>query len=229
MSAPRSLAIIPDGNRRWAKRQGLSPMEGHRRSLYNGRCLVAAAFDMGVQFVTIWAASISNLKLRSAAEVQFLLYLVRSELKDRLRRNERIRFYLRGDWVNIIGEDPIVMELSNFLERKTTQYHGRQLTILFGYDGERDIEQAAQKLHDKGVRPTRELLRANLWTSHLPDTDLIIRTGVEGDPHDSDAFLPLQRKNTQIYNTEALCPDFTEENLRAACANFAARERRMGA
>ncbi|KKW38012.1 MAG: undecaprenyl diphosphate synthase [Candidatus Adlerbacteria bacterium GW2011_GWB1_54_7] len=221
------LAIIPDGNRRWAKKRGLPAIEGHRRSLYNGRRILQVALEHSWQ-VVVWCASRSNLESRKKEEKDFFFWMLRDELRLRLRRTDKVRFLLRGAWREFCN-DPIIPELAAAVERYTSTHHEHQLTLLLGYDGEQDIEQAAQKLHDQGIRPTRELIRANLWTAHLPNADMIIRTGVEGDPHDSDAFLPLQRKNAQLSYTEILCPDYTEEHLRAALDNFAARERRMGA
>jgi len=105
----------------------------------------------------------------------------------------------------------------------------KQITILFGYSGLTELLRATSVLFECGQRATRENLRASVWTRHLPDVDLLIRTGVEGDPHLSDLLLPLQISNTQLHFSEILWPSFTERHLDLAFEDFARRPRRKGA
>jgi len=225
---PKCLAIIPDGNRRYAQANGLPAVEGHRRGLHNAREITRVAFECGVEHVVFWGASESNLNERSVEEKTNIFKLLKLELRQRLFRTEKVRFRLRGAWQEH-ATDSAIAEMARLVEERTAKYHEHQLTLLFGYDGERDIEQAVQKLHELQVRPTRQLIREHLWTAHLPDVDMLIRTGVDGDPHDSDAFLPLQRRNAQLVFSSLRWPDFEAEHLDAAFNDFAGRERRMGA
>lgn len=150
------------------------------------------------------------------------------ELRQRLHRNDKVRFRLRGMWQEHTA-DSAIADMAQLVEQRTAKYEEHHLTLLFGYDGERDVEQATQQLFDQQVRPTKMLIREHLWTSHLPDVDILLRTGVDGDPHDSDAFLPLQRKNAQLVFSPLRWPEFDSDQLDAVFADFAGRERRLGA
>ena len=230
------VAIIPDGNRRSAARiGGISGIRVHQRGYANILAITQYMFEQGdenehVEELVIWTASESNLTGRSAEEVRHICTLGKHELRARMRSTEKVAFVMRGAWREFVN-DPILDELAQHVETKTAPYVAltkRRITALFGYDGETDVEQAAQKLHDAGIRPTKELILQNLGTYHIGNVDLLIRTGVEGDPHDSDAFLPLQRKHTKHFQTPVCWPEFSGELVDKAFADYASRPSREG-
>lgn len=225
---PRVLVITPDGNRRGSGKDAANADGPHTSGLYNCRTIAQEAFECGVEHVVIWGASESNLRERKEVEVRHLYDLLKQELQLRMRRlqQEKVAFRMCGLWKQF-SFWPGLAELVEMVERKTA-HHSRCLTVLFGYDGETDTEQATQQLFDAGIRPTKELIRSKLWTAHLPNADLMIRTAVEGDPHDSDSLLPWQRKHTQHVLSQKFWPAFGIADLHAAFEEYAKRPQRKG-
>lgn len=229
MRVPNHLAIIPDGNRRWAKARLLLPWQGHEKGVKRFWEITDAAGKAGIQRLTIWGGSYDNLAKRSEKEVAALFKILASELADpalleKLVQNE-IRFQVIGEWHKFGHAAEISQQIEN-LQNQTAQYDGKLLTILFGYDGRREMLTAVQALHENREEVNEENLRKRLWTGHLPDVDYVIRTG--GEPHWSAGFMMWHTANSQFYFTEELWPDFDEEKLKTALEEFERRERRMG-
>jgi len=225
---PKHLVAIPDGNRRWAKERGLVPWEGHREGVKKFWEVCEEAFDMGVPYFTFWAASEDNLKKRSRIEVKFLVLLLKKEVFDkslfaRLEKDE-MRLRVFGRW-NEILKDKKLEETIRDLEKKTAKFEKHNLTILFGYDGKREMIEAIEAL-----RRTKEInyekVKQSLWTGDLPPVDYVIRTG--GEPHWSAGFMMWLTADSQFYFTEKLWPDFGEKELHKALEEYSLRERRMG-
>lgn len=228
MTVPRSLVIIPDGNRRWAQSHGHSTQVGHTYGLFNCRRIADAAFARGVKHVVLWAASESNLHRRDPRETKHIFRLLRKELLYRSKQASQVKvgFHLCGAWQEA-NSDPELVELVEEAHRRTAS-HEKHLTVLFGYSGITELVFAAERAAQAGVI-TKETIRRHLWTSHVPDIDLLIRTGVDGDPHWSDLLLPWQLQNTQLYFSEVCWPAFTIAHLEAAFDDYARRIRRAGA
>ena len=146
---PRHIAVIPDGNRRWARSRGLPPGEGHRRGVKNFHDIMDRAFLRGISCFTFWAASEDNLTKRSRLEVKLLVTLLRSELaskefKERLMRDKvRIRFV--GRWNEILHDAGLAKEI-HAIEAKTAHFKGSHLTVLFGYDGRQEMVAAVKEI-----------------------------------------------------------------------------------
>lgn len=225
---PRCVSIIPDGNRRWAEMNHRTVYAGYERGLLNCRLVARAAFEQGVQHVVLWAASELNLQRRPAHELAFLFKLLKEELRSRIRNPEETGFHLCGAWERL-AKDEVLADLVRTAHQKAARYRSQQLTVLFGYSGKTELLESFKKLSESGEVVTEETVRSHLWTSHLPDVDLLLRTGVHGDPHWSDALLPWQMINTQFHFTSKLWPDFTAEDLREVFRGFGKRPRRMGA
>ena len=226
MTVPRCLVIIPDGNRRWARSHNHSQPVGHTYGLLNCRRIAKAAFERGVEHVVLWAASESNLHKRDPREIAFLFRLLKRELLYRSKRTDEIGFHLCGAWQEV-NADLGLVELVEKAHRKTAA-HEKHLTVLFGYSGSTELVLAAEKAAQEGL-VTKDSIREHLWTSHVPDVDLLIRTGVEDDPHWSDLLLPWQLQNTQLYFSDVCWPAFTIAHLEAAFDDYARRVRRAGA
>ncbi len=239
---PLHVAIIPDGNRRWARRKRLVPWEGHRRGKETFEKISEAAFEAGIPWFSFWAASEDNLTKRDHAEIKFLVFLLREELEssigERLIKNDtRLRFI--GRWDEIICDSHLAAIIDS-LEEKTRGFQKKNLTVLFGYNGTTEMAEAAFKIALESINPrygfepqelTFERLKRFSWTKDLPPVDLEIRTGEEkeGYTHRSAAFLPFLTANSVTYSTKTLWPDFSEEEFFQALERYSEFERRFGA
>ncbi len=226
-AVPRCLVIIPDGNRRWARQHGYPVVQGHVTGLRNARTIAEAALRFGVEHVVLWAASESNLRKRSAQEVENLFKLLKEELRYQASRpDESADFHLCGAWRDFT-DDADLIELSRQAAARN-KAHTQTFTVLFGYSGTTELVRAAQEAARDGAIDEASI-RAHLWTAHVPDVDLLIRTGVEGDPHWSDLLLPWQMRGTQLIFSNVLWPAFTVDHLKEAFEDLASRARRAGA
>ncbi len=229
---PRHVAIVMDGNGRWARQRGLPRTEGHaagERAMWD---TVQGAVDVGLQWLTMFAFSTENWN-RPKAEVRYLMGFNRNLLRRRRDElngmNVRIRFVGRRDWRvprSVLRE----MEVAEDLTRHNT---GMTLTIAFNYGGRVEIVDAVRKLladHDagrlRGERLTPESISARLYHPDMPDPDLIIRTS--GEQRISN-FLLWQAAYAELWFTPVLWPDFDREHLFEAIRDYQKRSRRFGA
>lgn len=224
------VAIIMDGNGRWATSRGWPRLVGHRRGANRVRTIVRAAPKLGIKYLTIFAFSTENWK-RSTEEVIGLMALFA-----RYIRNEADKLDAAGVRVNFIGSrdrlDPTIQDLMAGIEEKTRGNDRLVLTIAINYGGRDEIVRAARKLAadvEAGKLRAGEVdeaaLEARLDTADLPDPDLIIRTS--GETRTSN-FLLWQSAYAEYEFTETLWPDFTAEELADILDRFARRERRFG-
>ena len=220
---PTHVAIIPDGNRRWAKERGLPTLEGHRRGVQNTEKLLYAARDAGVKYLTGWGFSTENWK-RTDKENKYLFDLLREFFKRNKKRfpSENIRFFhigrkdkLPSDLVGIIED----------LEGETKDLDGFTVIIALDYGGHNEIQRTFAKLQEQGLETTKENIEANLDTAGIPMPDLIIRTG--GDLRLS-GFMSWQCAYAELYFPTMYFPDFGPEELKKTIKNFGKRERRFG-
>lgn len=223
------LAIIPDGNRRWARAHLLLPWQGHIEGLKNFWELADYSANLGIKNLTFWAGSYSNLAKRSKEEVDVLFKLMadelsKPELMDKLNKNET-SFKVVGEWRDFARDKSVENKLRE-VEQRTEHYTKQRVTILFGYDGRREMVSAVKKLQQSGEEVTQDSIHNNLLTQELPEVDLVIRTG--GEPHWSAGFLMWQTANSQFYFTDLLWPDFKVPELKIALEDFERRERRLG-
>lgn len=226
---PVHVAIIPDANRRWAKSQGLAIWKGHEKGVERAEEVMRASFDFGVEYFTFWAASVSNLEKRAKIEVRALVRLLTSYVKKFLDSKELeekgIRFRLLGRGLKIV-KDQKLTDLVRALEKQTEKGEKNFITLLFGYDGQEEMLEAAKKIKKEKTPVNAQSLKKALWTGFLPPVDLAIRTG--GEPHWSAGFMMWHTANSQFYFTETFWPDFGKDDLKKAIDEYARRERRMG-
>ncbi len=229
MSILNHIAIIPDGNRRWAKARLLNPWDGHTEGVKRFWEIAESANSLGIKYMTFWAASYGNLTKRTPLEVKFLVSLLRQELsKPELRQKlikGKIRLRVIGEWKEIINDSDLEKVVTD-LEQDTSEFTDSNLTILFGYDGQREMLSTVNSLIKNGSEASSDDLHGHLWTGDLPDVDLVVRTG--GEPHWSAGFLMWQTANSQFYFTDMLWPDFKQLELKKALDEFERRERRLG-
>jgi undecaprenyl diphosphate synthase len=227
---PKHVAIVMDGNGRWARQRGLPRTRGHEageEALYD---VVLGAVDIGLKWLTVFAFSTENWR-RPPSEVRFLVNFNRTLLRKRRDElhdlNTRIRFLGREDWRvprNVVRD----MDTAEELTRHNT---GLTFTIAFNYGGRTEIADAARRLlddHDRGRlkgRVTWESISARLYRPDMPDPDLLIRTG--GEMRISN-FLLWQAAYAELWFTSIHWPDFNRENLFEAIRDYQKRDRRFG-
>ena len=225
-NVPRHIAIIMDGNGRWARKRLLPRIAGHRRGVEAVRATVENCAERGVEFLTLFAFSSENWR-RPAEEVALLMQLFQAALAsevERLHRNN-IRLKVVGD---LRGFDAKIRLLAEQGERLTAQNRRLTLSIAANYGGRWDILQALTRLAAEGPLPpeiSEESLARHLAMSYAPEPDLFIRTG--GEQRISN-FLLWQLAYTELYFTETLWPDFDAAALDQAIASYRSRERRFG-
>jgi undecaprenyl diphosphate synthase len=231
VAAPSHVAIIMDGNGRWATSRGLPRLAGHRRGADRVREIVEACPDLGVRYLTLFAFSTENWK-RPSQEVQGLMRLFRRYIK-----KEAARLVAEGVRVRFIGcRAPLEADLQALMAGLETQTDGNDrlhLTVAINYGGRDEIVRAARRLAE-AVRAGRvraeEITPATvedyLDTAGLPDPDLILRTSGE---YRVSGFLPWQAAYSEFAFVDTRWPDFTAEMFAAELAGFGRRERRFGA
>ena len=219
----RTVAIIMDGNGRWAERQGLPVAEGHRAGTRALRRTVEAAIDLGVETLIVYAFSTENWS-RPAGEVEDLMEIfgetIERELPDLARQGVRARFLGRRDR----APDELRAQMEG-LEEETVRNDRLNLWIAFDYGGRAELIEAARRLVEAGAEPDEESLRANLYAPELPDPDLLIRTS--GELRISN-FLLWQLAYSELVFLDVLWPDFGSRELEDAFAAYAQRRRRFG-
>jgi undecaprenyl diphosphate synthase len=222
---PRHVAIIMDGNGRWAKKRFLPRVGGHRKGVEAVRETVKACAELGVEYLTLFAFSSENWR-RPAEEVSVLMQLFLRALEQEVGKlhDNGIRFKVAGD---LSAFDDRIVELIRRGEELTAGNTGLTLTVAANYGGRWDILQAAERcrVEDPAAPITEERLAARLSMSYAPEPDLFIRTG--GEQRVSN-FLLWQLAYTELYFTEALWPDFGRAALLEAFAWYRRRERRFG-
>ncbi|QXZ08284.1 di-trans,poly-cis-decaprenylcistransferase [Comamonas sp. Y33R10-2] len=220
---PRHIAVIMDGNGRWAKRRLLPRLAGHKQGVESLRRCARACVERGVQVLTVFAFSSENWN-RPQEEVSGLMNLLASALAKEVAQLSRdgVRLYFVGERQGLSDKVRAGLEEA---ERSTAHNTRLILNVCFNYGGRWDIAQAAQKVVVQGLELNPENLDKAMALAHVPDPDLMIRTG--GETRISN-FLLWQAAYSELYFSNALWPEFDEAALDAAIAVFSARERRFG-
>jgi undecaprenyl diphosphate synthase len=224
---PNHVAIIMDGNGRWANQRGLSRLEGHEAGTENIRRILRAAAQMGVRYLTFWAFSTENWR-RPEEEVAGLMAIL-----GRALISETEELHRKGAQLRHIGDlsalDPQLQQSVNEAMALTAHNDRIVLTIAFNYGGRQELLHAVKGMLRDGIDPeavTEETFARYLYMPDLPDADLIIRTSGE---YRLSNFLLWQGAYSELYFSPKYWPDFTADDLAAALDDFAHRERRFGA
>ena len=221
---PKHIAVIMDGNGRWAKKRFLPRIMGHKRGLDALENMVKHCAKLGVQYLTVFAFSTENWR-RPEDEVSFLMGLFLQALQKQVRRlhENNMRLKILGSRERFNRQ---ILQGIEEAEALTANNTGLTLSIAADYGGRWDILQAANKLIAEGVSEiTEDTLTKHLMLGDAPEPDLFIRTG--GETRISN-FLLWQMAYAELYFTDILWPDFDETALDAAVASFQKRERRFG-
>jgi undecaprenyl diphosphate synthase len=227
---PVHVAIVMDGNGRWAKARGLPRTAGHRRGAEAVRQAVRSAIELGVSYLTLFGFSSENWR-RPAAEIDDLMGLLRLYL-----RGEVAELHRNGVRLRIIGDRgrlaPDIVKLIENAEALTADNRALVLTVALSYGGRQDIVQAARQLAEEArigrLEPGKideATLASRLWTAEIPDPDLVIRTS--GERRLSN-FLLWQSAYAEFVYLETLWPDFGKADFEHAILEYHGRERRYG-
>ena len=220
---PRHIAVIMDGNGRWAKKRFMPRVMGHKKGLYALENMVKRCAGLGVQYLTVFAFSTENWR-RPEEEVSFLMGLFLQALQKQVAalHDNNMRLRVIGDCSRFSAEIRRGIEAAEAL---TEGNSGFTLSIAADYGGRWDILQAANKLAAEGETITEEGMMRHLMLGDAPEPDLFIRTG--GEKRISN-FLLWQLAYAELYFTDTLWPDFDDAAIDAAISSFQTRERRFG-
>jgi undecaprenyl diphosphate synthase len=227
---PRHIAIIMDGNGRWAEKHTLGRISGHRQGAKSVKITVRVCRELGIQYLTLYAFSVENW-LRPREEVDALMELLQEYLRSEIK--EMMKHDIRLTVIGNIGalKDPVRRILNEAME-KTAHNRGMVLNLALSYGGRDEIVEAVKGIvedsRDGKIKPcniTKELFSRYLYTGEIPDPDLLIRTSGE---YRLSNFLLWQTAYTELYFTDVLWPDFRRKHLMEAISDFQRRERRFG-
>ena len=230
INLPEHIAIIMDGNRRWAKQRHLDPRLGHKKGAETLENIVKYCNKIGIKYLTVYAFSTENWK-RSKEEVGALMLLLQNYLDDFFKRadTDNIRIKMLGDRNGL--SDGLLKSLDRAVER-TKNNTGVTFNVAFNYGGRDEIIKAVRKIAEEvksekvSIEDINEnIISENLYTAGMPDPDLMIRTS--GEIRLSN-FLPWQLVYSEFYFTDKLWPDFTNEDLDEAIEEYNRRNRKFG-
>lgn len=228
---PKHIAIILDGNRRWAKSRGLKPTEGHKAGAKAVRNIAKYAYDCGLQYLTVYAFSTENWK-RDASEVTLLMKLLDKFTSDLLVSDEKreIRIKVYGD---ITALDKKLQDKILKLEEKTKNNNKMVFGICLNYGGRDEIVRSVKEICDDVLAGkiskddiNADTISSHLYTKDIPDPDLVIRTSNE---YRLSNFLPWQSTYSELYfPKDVMWPDFDEKQFDNAIEEYIKRNRRFG-
>lgn len=225
---PRHIAIIMDGNGRWAQAQGKERTFGHQAGAERVHDIMTAAVNLGVEYLTLYTFSTENWN-RPEAEIAALMALLLKHLEEELFMKKNARFRVIGDTCRL---PKVVQEACEYLEKRTKDNTGTCMVLALSYSSKWEITQAmkqiAQQVKDGLLQPediSEDAISHNLATSFMPDPELMIRTG--GEERLSN-YLLWQCAYSEFYFTPTFWPDFDEEALCHAIVDYQGRQRRFG-
>ena len=223
---PQHVVIIPDGNRRWAQKHGLEPIEGHKKGLEVAFNIVKASKNIGVKVLTLWSFSTENWK-RPSQEVKYLMHIYRIFFKKHVK--ELIKEGVRFKWLGRRARGPqSLKKLLLAIEKQTAKNKNYILNICLDYGGRDELVRAFRKIVRRGVKSSQideDLISKNLDTAGLPEPDLLIRTSGEKR---TSGMMPWQTAYTEYYFSKLYFPDFSKEELKRAISDYSSRRRRYG-
>jgi len=223
---PKHIAIIPDGNRRWAEVHGLNKQEAYAKGIDHIWDVLKWCREADVKILTMWGFSIENFK-RDEAEIKQLFELFKQNLKKALDNEEKEKYNVK---VKFFGKTSLfpkeIQEMIKKTEEMTSKNNEYQLNLLLSYGGRAEIVDAVNSIIKEGIKEvTEEILSKHMYTAEVPDPDLIIRTSGEKR---LSGLLPWQSVYSEFYFSEKLWPDFSKEDFQSALEDYAKRKRRYG-
>lgn len=231
INVPKHVAVIPDGNRRWAKKRLAAPWVGHQKGSEILNDLVDVVIDFKIAYVTFWGSSKDNMTKRTKEEVRHLLQIFKTQFlslstNEKIHKNE-IKINILGSWREQFPQD-----VKNAMEeaiQKTKNYNKFCINFMIAYSGTDEILSAVKKMIAMGVKQEQvdgEVLKQYLLSADLPTVDLLIRTG--GEPHNSDGFMMWDTANSQLFFLDKLWPEVVRQDFIDILHTYSQRDRRMG-
>lgn len=224
---PAHIAIIMDGNRRWARARNLPDIKGHQAGADNLEVIVEAAAKMGIKTLTVWALSTENLQRRAKRELSGLFNLMRVGYKTKLKKMMENRVK-----VNILGEleglPKTIRRIIEAIRRTYIENEAIKLNIALNYGGKKEMLQAIKDIVKEGINVDKineQLVENHLYTSGQPDPELVIRTG---GVIRTSSFMLWQTGYSELYFTKTLWPDFSPQELKKAIVWYQAQKRNFG-
>lgn len=233
MNAPRHIAIIPDGNRRWAIKHNLPISVGHKKGVDAFKEVLETSFDIGITCLSFWGTSLANLAKRPKREVRLFETLYEENFKrlceDPDIHKQQVRVRVLGEWETVLGDR--ARQAIRSAMGATEKYSRYSLNFLIAYDGTVEMVTAIENIIRKArlnpeIKITPELIKENLYTRDIPSVDLLIRTG--GEPHLSAGFMMWEIADVQLYFSDKYWPEFSGDDLRKAVKEYHNRGRRFG-
>ena len=225
-TVPQHVVIIPDGNRRWAKKHGMPPIAGHKRGLDTALRVVKASRNLGIKVLTLWGFSTENWK-RPNAEVSYLMRIYLAFFKRHMK--ELVKEGVRFMWLGRRDRVPKALRtILEQLEQVTAKNKKYILNICIDYGGHEELVSLVKKIIAKKIKPSEaseDLIAANLQTTGLPDPDLLIRTSGEMR---TSGIMPWQTTYTELFFSKLMFPDFSVAELKRAIHDYSVRQRRFG-
>ena len=219
---PRHIAIIMDGNGRWAQARGKERVFGHKEGVERVRDIMTAAVNLGIDYLTLYTFSTENWG-RPADEVAALMGLVLSSLEDEIFMKNNVRFRVIGDVQRL--PDAVQQKLRE-TEEHTAKNDAMTMVVALSYSSRWEITEAVRKIASEGLQDiTEETVSQHLTTNFMPDPDLLIRTG--GEVRISN-YLLWQIAYSELYFCDTYWPDFDEAELHKAIESYQSRQRRFG-
>ena len=221
---PQHIAIIMDGNGRWAAERGKERSFGHQAGVDAVRCITSECTRLGVKFLTLYTFSTENWN-RPSNEISALMGLVLTSLEDEIFMKNNVRFRVIGDMKRL--PDDVQKKLQE-TEEHTANNDKMTMVVALSYSSRWEITEAVKQIVNDGIRPediTEETISQHLCTNFMPDPDLLIRTG--GEVRISN-YLLWQCAYSEFYFCDAYWPDFSEEDLHKAIISYQSRQRRYG-
>jgi tritrans,polycis-undecaprenyl-diphosphate synthase [geranylgeranyl-diphosphate specific] len=232
---PNHIVIIPDGNRRWARRKGLAPWRGHLVGARTTEELIKAAFDLEIPHLSFWGGSYENLTKRPVRESKTLFQIYERYFRKLAKKKEVHQNQVK---VNVFGRWPEILPAKakqsiKEVIRATQNYNQYLLNFFIAYNGTDEMLEAIKGIvkeakKGKNFKITSELLKKHLWTADLPPVDFLIRTGSQDDPHNSVGFMMWHTANSQYYFANTMYPDFGRKEFIRAINEYIGRQRRFG-
>lgn len=216
------LALIMDGNRRWAKKRALFPWQGHREGAKTVEMVIEFCIKKKIQFLSLYTFSLENLN-RSEKEKKYLFDLI-DTMRDRVDEfiKHDVRIHFSGDRTEM---DEHIRSVCDEVEQATKKCKTLRCNLLFFYGGRQEIIAAARELQKQNIEITEEQLRKQLWTGDIPDPELVIRTGQR---YRLSNFLLFQIAYSEIHFLDLLWPDLTEQDLENAVEKWKCVQKNFG-
>lgn len=216
---PIHVALIPDGNRRWAKERKLPSFIGHQKGSEVLEEIISKSLELKIPYFTFWGSSLDNITKRSKMEVNYLFKIFENQFNkiadEKTIHDKKVRIEVIGQWREYFPEKT-KKAIEKAIEN-TKNYNNFVLTFLMAYNGTEEMIDCIKNI--KG-EVSKEKIKENLWTKNLPEVDFIIRTGCKDDPHNSAGFMMWDSAYAQFYFTNKFFPDFEEKSFEESIKDY---------